>query len=232
VGLAVSNCRTIDGKIRCPCKMCQNNRLHSPDYEHLIAGRGMMTSYINWWHHGQMKPYNPDATIRSNHSATNAVGGSTEEGGDMHAMLGDAFGMHEVREENRGPRGVEQLGEENLNVPPVAGGAQRYYDMLKKAEKPLHEDTKHSKLSVKVRIYSLKCVGGFSNNIFSAFLELINQLLSTCEDSLPANMYGVKKYLSDMGLGYEKIPACHNDCMLFWKSNGELESSTVCGESK
>jgi hypothetical protein len=59
--------------------------------------------------------------------------------------------------------------------------------MLKKAEKPLHEGTKHSKLSATVHMYNLKCVGGVSNNIFSAFLELINQLLPACEDSLPAN---------------------------------------------
>jgi hypothetical protein len=205
VEFTVSNCRTIDGKIQCPSKMCRNNCLHSPDYvlEHLAAGRGMMTSYINWWHHCQTMPYNPDAAIRSNHLATNAVGGSIEEGGDKHTMLRDAFGMHEVREENRGPRGVEQLGEENVNVPSAAGGAQKYYDMLKKTEKPLHEVTKHSQLSATVRMYNLKCVGGVSNNIFSAFLELINQLMLACEDNLPTNTYEAKKYLSDMGLGYE-----------------------------
>jgi hypothetical protein len=65
VEFTVSSCRTTDGKIRCPCKMCRNNHLHSPDYviEHLTAGRGMMTSYINWWHRGQTTPYNPDAAI-------------------------------------------------------------------------------------------------------------------------------------------------------------------------
>jgi hypothetical protein len=80
VEFAVSNCRTINGKIRCPCKMCLNNRLHSPDYvlKHLTAGRGMMTGYINWWHHGQTMPYNPDATIQLNHPATDAAGGRIE----------------------------------------------------------------------------------------------------------------------------------------------------------
>jgi hypothetical protein len=34
------------------------------------------------------------------------------------------------------------------------------------------------------------------------------------------------------GLGYEKIPTCRNDCMLFWKGNKKLDSCTVCGESK
>jgi len=35
-----------------------------------------------------------------------------------------------------------------------------------------------------------------------------------------------------MGLGYEKIPACRNDCMLLWKDNKDLDSCTVCGEFK
>jgi hypothetical protein len=65
-----------------------------------------------------------------------------------------------------------------------------------------------------------------------AFLKLINQLLPACQDSLPANTYEAKKYLTDMGLGYHKIPACRNECMLFWRSNGKLESCIICGESK
>jgi len=35
-----------------------------------------------------------------------------------------------------------------------------------------------------------------------------------------------------MGLRYEKILECRNDCMLFWKDNKDLDLCTVCGESK
>jgi hypothetical protein len=95
--------------------------------------------------------------------------------------------------------------------------------MLKKSEKPLHGGNKHSKLSATVHLYNLKYVGGLSNKIFSDFLEFIIQLLPVCDDTLPTNTYEAKKFLSDIGLGYEKIPACRNDCMLFWKNNQELE---------
>jgi hypothetical protein len=81
-------------------------------------------------------------------------------------------------------------------------------------------------------LYNLKCVGGLSNKIFSDLLEFIIQLLSACDDTLPANTYEAKKFLNDMELGYEKIPACLNDCMLFWNDNQELESCLVGGESK
>jgi hypothetical protein len=53
-------------------------------------------------------------------------------------MLRDAFGMHEDGEDNHGSEGVEQVGEENVNEEPTAGGAQKYYDILKKANKPIH----------------------------------------------------------------------------------------------
>jgi hypothetical protein len=67
---------------------------------------------------------------------------------------------------------------------------------------------------------------------FSDILEFINQLLPPCDETLPDNTYEAKKFLSVMGLGYEKIPACRNDCILFWKDNKKLDSCTVCGESK
>jgi len=108
----------------------------------------------------------------------------------------------------------------------------KYYELLKTTEKPLHPGTKHSKLSATVHMYNWKCVEGISNKIFSDILELMNQLLPPCDETLPGNRYEVKKFLSDMGLGYEKIPACRNDCMLFWKCNKDLDSCIVCGESK
>jgi hypothetical protein len=51
--------------------------------------------------------------------------------------------------------------------------------------------------------------------IFSNILKLMNQLLPPCDETLPVNTYKAKKFLSDMGLGYEKILAYRNDCMLF-----------------
>jgi hypothetical protein len=78
----------------------------------------------------------------------------------------------------------------------------------------------------------LKYVGGVSNTIFTSFLEFINQLLSADDGALLVNTYEAKKYLRDMGLGYEKILAHRNDCMLFWNGNKELDSCIVCEKSK
>jgi hypothetical protein len=127
----------------------------------------------------------------------------------MQATFHDAFGMHNVREAvNEGAAGWDAL---------------KYYELLKTTKKPLHPGTKHSKLSATVHMYNLKCVEGIRNKFFSDILKLMNQLLHPCDETLPGNTYEAKKFFSDMGLGYEKIPACRNDCMLFWKGNKDLD---------
>jgi hypothetical protein len=185
----------------------------------------MSSGYILWYMHGETAISGPVPSRYSNLVTADATASSTEQGGDMHAMLCDAFGMHDVREDvNSQPQAV--------NDGAAGGDALKYYELLKTAEKPLHLGTKHSKLSATVHMYNLKCVGGISNNIFSAILELMNQLMPPCDETLPGNTYEAKKFLSDMGLGYEKILECCNDCMLFWKGNKDLDSCIICGESK
>ena len=75
-------------------------------------------------------------------------------------------------------------------------------------------------------------MGGVSNTTFSAFLKFFNQLLLDDGGALPVNTYEAKKFMRDMGLGYEKILACRNYYMLFWKGNKDLDSCVKCGQSK
>jgi hypothetical protein len=41
-----------------------------------------------------------------------------------------------------------------------------------------------------------------------------------------------KKFLRDMSLGYEKILACRNNCILLWKGNKYLDSCVKCEQFK
>jgi Zn ribbon nucleic-acid-binding protein len=127
---------------------------------------------------------------------------------------------------------VQGAEEHIMDDEPDRGDAQKYEDLLKKVEKPFHKKTRHNKFSATVHLYNLKCVGGVSNTIFSAFLKFFNQLLPDDGGALPVNTYEATKFLRDMVLGYEKIPACRNDCILFWKDNKDLDSCVKCGQSK
>ena len=46
---------------------------------------------------------------------------------------------------------------------------------------------------------------------------------------LPKDMYYSKKMLAGLGMKYEKIDVCENNCMLFWKENA---SDTHCRQCK
>jgi len=167
VAFAVRNCMAADGKIYCPCKYYRNNQWHTPDYvlSHLTRGKGMSTGYGFWYMHDETT-LNPAAPVQGHdhpsvtdtaargieHVEVTEQGGDLEQGGDTHAMLRDAFGVHEVGETDH----VGQSGEVNEGT--SARDTLKYHELLKTADKPLHPSTKHSKLSATVHFYNLKCI--------------------------------------------------------------------------
>jgi hypothetical protein len=233
VHFAIRNCRFPDGKIHYSCKACRNNQCHPSSIvlDHLIGGKGIIPAYTNLYYHGD-KPIWLTAAVSNLTTTSTDAGRSTKPDENMHAMLHDVFGMHDASVDNCDPQVVGQGVEENVTEEAATGDILKYHELLKKAKKLLHTRTKHSKLSAIVNLYNLKCVGGVSNTTFSSFLEFFNKLLPTNGEALPGSTYKAKKFLKDMGLGYEKIPVCRNNCMLFWKDNKDLDSCTICGESK
>ncbi|XP_019258754.1 PREDICTED: uncharacterized protein LOC109236969 [Nicotiana attenuata] len=62
---------------------------------------------------------------------------------------------------------------------------------------------------------------------------ILDLLRDAFEDAkLPPSFYEAKKTISKLGLDYTKIPACPNNCMLYWEGDSELEACKHCGTSK
>jgi hypothetical protein len=217
VDSAVGNCAVLDGKIYCLCKMCRLNQHYLPGvvHAHLAREKGILSTYKDWMFHGEKLVRGHVKPPPSNRPAIDATCGSNNQGGNMHAMLRDAFDMHNVVEDNYEPQAVVQGDEEIVVEEADEVDVQKYHELLKEIETPLYDRTKHSKLSSTVYLYNLKCVGGLNNKIFSSLLEFINQLLLEDDTHMPVNTYKAKKYLRDMGLGYEKIPAYRKDCVKY-----------------
>jgi hypothetical protein len=62
-------------------------------------------------------------------------------------------------------------------------------------------------------------------------LGFIKELMPS-DASLPKDTYEAKKYMKDLGHGYEKISTCRKGCLLFWKENEKLDKCTLCKESR
>ncbi|KAA0059543.1 uncharacterized protein E6C27_scaffold518G00570 [Cucumis melo var. makuwa] len=99
--------------------------------------------------------------------------------------------------------------------------------LLNDAEKPLYEGCKKfTKLSTLVKLYNLKVRHGWSNISFSKLLKALKDILPSLND-LPTSMYEAKKMLGALGMEYEKIHACLNDCCLY---RTEYANAIVCPE--
>ncbi|KAK6793985.1 hypothetical protein RDI58_007438 [Solanum bulbocastanum] len=60
---------------------------------------------------------------------------------------------------------------------------------------------------------------------------LKNDLLPD-ESNFPDSYYEAMKLIRSLGISYEKIDPCKNDCMLYWKNNKFVDSCKICGASR
>ncbi|XP_019246468.1 PREDICTED: uncharacterized protein LOC109226124 [Nicotiana attenuata] len=223
-----------DGEqIACPCTECvlihQVNRTTA--YDHLVIN-GIMPSYDTWFCHGE-------SLKGSNNAQANNRSQSTLRGYDMTGMIHDAFGgftqfmdtdvseggdiEHNLQENTAHPSG-------NQPHPEV----DKFERLMKEANEELYPGCKKfSKMSFLMHLYRTKCMFKWSNESFNDLLGLLKDVLPEGE-KLPPSFYETKKIVEGLGLKYEKIHACPNDCLLFRKefANKNVSKCNVCGASR
>jgi hypothetical protein len=105
----------------------------------------------------------------------------------------------------------------NFVFPPhskeLPSDVKKFFDLLKAAEEPLHEHTKVSILAFVTRLMAIKSKFVFSNNCYNDFLILIHEVFPQ-NHKMPKDVYQCRKLLSGLGLDYQKIDVCPDNCML------------------
>ncbi|XP_073047517.1 uncharacterized protein [Primulina eburnea] len=109
--------------------------------------------------------------------------------------------------------------------------AKKFYRLLKDSEQPTYPGCDTSKLSVLVKLLHIKSIGRWSNDSFDMLLQLLKQILPI-GSNLPESYYDSKKIIKDLGLSYQKIDVCKNDCMLYWKEEDKSNMCKICGASR
>ncbi|XP_010475417.1 PREDICTED: uncharacterized protein LOC104754830 [Camelina sativa] len=80
-------------------------------------------------------------------------------------------------------------------------------------------------------LYQIKVKSGLSENFFDQLLTIVHDMLPK-DNVLPKSMDAIKKFLKVFGFGYDIIHACNNDCILYRKQFGEMESCPRCSASR
>ena len=90
--------------------------------------------------------------------------------------------------------------------------------------------TNFTRLSATLKLFSLKARHGWTDTSFTELLELLKEMLPE-NNTLPIHNYEAKKVLCPMGLEYQKIHACPNDCVLYRDEFASLKACPTCGLS-
>lgn len=105
--------------------------------------------------------------------------------------------------------------------------AKAFYRMIASAEELVHDQTTHSTLSATARLISIKSQCNLSIACYDDIVALIQELLPA-DSKLPKDFYRSKKLLEDLGLPYQKIHVCYNNCMLYYKDNKDKQKCDFC----
>lgn len=200
---AISNSKELNKFIKCPCSKCKNICFKSDgEVKYDLFANGFLESYTVWNLHGE------DVNDGSRNFTTNM---EHEDVFDQFEMLRDAFGQNYDNNEE---------AEEEPNFE-----ASKFYKNLKSGAAPIYPgNTNFTKLTLVTKLLHFKNRHGCSDKGFNELLSLFGAVLPE-NHTLPPDYKEVKKLVKKLNLGYEKIDACENDCMLFY---GEDRNNTFC----
>ena len=90
-----------------------------------------------------------------------------------------------------------------------------YHKIENDSKKPLYSRcTSFTRLSTVFSLVNLKARFGWSDKSFTKLLVLLKNILPQ-DNRLMKNHYEAKKILCPVGMEYQKIHACPNDCILY-----------------
>jgi hypothetical protein len=177
--------------VRCPCNKCQNGLSHDKKKASIhICRFGYMPGYEVWVHHGE--------EVHENKPVAEDVVIDEHRMDEMLNAICPEF-------------------EADCEDPPTLE-VQKFFELFKASEEAMHEHTIMYVLSFVTQLMPIESKFVFSNNCYKELLKLFGDVLLT-NHKVPRDMYQSKKLISDLGMDYEKIDVCQDNCMLFWKDH-------------
>ena len=197
---------------------------------HLIA-YGILKGYTFWYHHGERADeveYDDDE-MQDEFDVEEDLDNDSQSDDEMDEMIKDLFPIYYGLTQ----KGVE-MGASNVVdcTEEPNDDAKKFFRLIKDFEQPAYPGSTCSKLSAMVKLLHIKSLGRWSNESFTMLLEFLKNELLPFGSTLAESYYEAKKTIKGLGLSYNKIDACRNDCMLFWKEDAKLDACKVCHASR
>ncbi|CAD6269692.1 unnamed protein product [Miscanthus lutarioriparius] len=208
----------VGSKILCPCRKCVNSfwKEASEVREHLICD-GFLKGYRTWNLHGEAS----SSVNHGNCDAAEVIEDSSEDD--------EIFDLLRDLDAGLDDRGDFEDNSSTLETCPELVALQK---LVAENSKELYPNCKkYTQLRFLIRLLRIKLLGGWSDRSMNLLLDLLNDALPE-GSNLPRNFHEAKKLVKSIGVGYNSIHACPNDCVLYWKENVDLNECPKCEVSR
>ncbi|GJT30220.1 hypothetical protein Tco_0910495 [Tanacetum coccineum] len=150
---------------------------------------------------------------------------------DMIALLNDLSYIPPNNEQNEPTQG--DIGETSNE--PTQAKRNEFEELYASANEELYPGCDYvTRLDFMAKFTYFKVKGKLTDSIFNEMLEFFQHVFPTTKGyKLPPSYYAIKNTFKTIGLGYESIHACVNDCFLFWGDNNkDVHFCPVCKTSR
>lgn len=173
--------------------------------------RNMFTSnYYQWTYHG--KEYIENVT-----PTDGCISPRLESNPDRNMVI-DAFGTRS---------NYEDVVEGSTNVEEdLLPEAKKFFDMHKVAEKPLYQGCNISLLAMATRFMNIQCDYNIPHRAIDSFTSFVKDICPE-DNKMTESFRSTEKLLHGLELPHQKIHACPNGCMLFWKEDISLNEYRI-----
>ena len=236
--------------IVCPCNRCKvghNRWFNRDEVAYHLMFYGFWSSYTEWVHHGESF-FIQSSSIPQNASHNDSgVGVSFVGNVDTSGLLNDIFeNYNEGDVEANNFDNAMEIGDSILGLDDELvdehhcngtmhngenGADAGHRRLVEQAEQELYPKAKYSKLSFILHLLHLKSMHGWPIKSFDMLLQLLVTVFPQI-NPFPSSWSKCKQLKKDLGLSYEKIHACPNDCILYWDGREHQEECDKCHLSR
>ncbi|XP_010518611.1 PREDICTED: uncharacterized protein LOC104793884 [Camelina sativa] len=205
-------------KLKCPCSICRNSHNIRIDlvWGHL-SSNGFMPGYKIWFLHGERPEY-----ISS--SEPYIVDSVEEPRTEVDYGVGTVEMVNDAYRENMQSMGqnVDRLEEPNAE-------ACKFFSMLDAAKQPLYEGCRegHSALSSASRLMTIKTDYNLAEECVDAITDFVKDILPE-DNHFPGTYYEIQKLVAGLGLPYQMIDVCEDNCMIYWREDEDRTRCRFC----
>ncbi|KAL3684417.1 hypothetical protein R1sor_002439 [Riccia sorocarpa] len=141
-------------------------------------------------------------------------------------------GYHSDQPMDEEHRGVTMEDEDRRTKRRRAAAAREQQTAYEFSRTPIYPGAKCSRLSYTLLILNLQARFGCSNECISGIFRLLAEKILPEGSDVPNSHPEAKKVLTAVGMDYEMIHACENDCILYRNEYSDITSCPECQTSR